>query len=102
MCFEDENVDVPQSEVKTMLQSGATCGCCGSAPGCCPTTPVVDGKIDMCTRTGRDINVSVNACKGILRSGGTCGPCEVIEEVVEAKAKTTKTTKATTTAKAKD
>ena len=43
---------------------------------CCPDTPVVDGKIDMCLE-GNTINVSVNACKGILQAGGTCGACAV-------------------------
>ena len=80
MCFEDENVEVPQAEVKAMLESGATCGTCGSEPGCCPETPVVDGKIDMCLNDNT-INVSVNACKGIKTAGGSCGPCA--EEVVQ-------------------
>lgn len=74
MCYQGENIEVPASEVKAMKESGATCGTCGSQPGCCPTTPVVDGKIDMCLN-GHTINVSTNACKGIMNAGGTCGPC---------------------------
>lgn len=50
------------------------CGCDGA--DCCPDTPVVDGKIDMCLQ-GHTINVAVSACKGILQAGGTCGACEI-------------------------
>ena len=50
------------------------CGDCEE--GCCPDTPVVDGKIDMCL-DGNTISVSVNACKGIKTAGGTCGACPV-------------------------
>lgn len=52
------------------------CDCNGE--DCCPDTPVVDGKIDMCL-DGNTVNVSVNACKGIKQAGGTCGAC-VIED----------------------
>jgi len=41
---------------------------------CCPDVPVVDGKIDMCLQ-GHTVNVAVEACKGILQAGGTCGAC---------------------------
>jgi bacterioferritin-associated ferredoxin len=83
MCYEGENIQVPQSEIRSMLQAGATCGTCVGQPGCCPETPVVDGKIDMCIQ-GKTINVSTNACKGILNAGGTCGPCpEEIEQLSE-------------------
>ena len=75
MCYEESSIEVPQSEVKAMLQAGATCGVCGSEPGCCPTTPVVDGKIEMCLQ-GNTISVDTHACKGIKTAGGTCGPCE--------------------------
>ena len=66
-----------------MLGLGATCGACiPEPPGCCPDTPVVDGKLDMC-QNGHTINVSVNACEGILNSGGVCGPCPEEAKVEE-------------------
>lgn len=46
---------------------------CGSSAECCPDQ--IGEKIDMCLN-GNTINVSRNACKGILQAGGTCGPCE--------------------------
>lgn len=82
MCFDDETIEVPRSEVKAMLESGATCGDCDTR--CCPDTPTVDGKIDMCLR-GRTINVNRNACKGILNAGGTCGPCVRVEKATAKK-----------------
>ena len=54
---------------------------CMIPPGdCCADTPVIDGKINMCTQTGQDINISTFACKGILNAGGSCGPCPEPEE----------------------
>jgi len=74
LCYEGETIEVPQAAVKTLIAEGATCGGCDE--GCCPDTPVIDGKIDMCLN-GKTINVSTNACKGIENAGGTCGACMV-------------------------
>lgn len=76
MCLDDENIEVPQSEVRSLLEAGATCGGCDER--CCPDTPTIDGKIDMCLND-HTINVSRNACEGIQTAGGTCGPCPIEE-----------------------
>ena len=74
LCYNDEDIEVPQAAVKEMLAQGAVCGGCDER--CCSETPVVDGKIDMCLNDNT-INVSVNACQGLRDSAGaTCGPCE--------------------------
>jgi len=70
-----------------MKAQGAVCGgcderCCGDEPGT---------KIDMCLNDNT-INVSRNACPGILNAGGTCGACPepVLEPEPEAAAKAVK------------
>lgn len=82
MCFENETIEVPQADVKTMIDAGAICGGCDER--CCPDTPRTEGKLDMCLQE-HTVNVSENACKGLLNAGATCGPCieENIEETTE-------------------
>lgn len=72
MCFENETIEVPQSEVQAMKDTGAICGGCDER--CCPDTPRVEGKMDMCLN-GNTINVSENACEGLLTAGAICGAC---------------------------
>lgn len=57
---------------------------CGCGEDCCPDVPIIDGKIAMCLQ-GHTVNVSPNACRGILNAGGTCGACErpAVEPAIE-------------------
>jgi hypothetical protein len=69
-----------------MLGAGAICGGCDER--CCPDTERVSGKMDMCINDNT-INVSENACPGLLNAGATCGPCAEVE-VTKAKKSTVK------------